>query len=78
MWCPNDKNDFLNNNTGQITPDNSVGKTLIKYVKENDLMTPSMSSLLFLMKKHEKCEIMMTLKFLRFSQIFKNWSSHGC
>ena len=37
MWCPNDKNDFLNNNTGQITPNNLVGQTLIKYVKENNL-----------------------------------------
>ena len=37
MWCPNDKNDFMNNNTGQITPDNLVGKIIIKYVKENDL-----------------------------------------
>ena len=37
MWCPNDKNDFMSNTTGQITPDNIVGKTLIKYVKENTL-----------------------------------------
>jgi hypothetical protein len=37
MWCPNDKNEFTNNSTGQITPNNLVGQTLIKYVKENDL-----------------------------------------
>jgi len=37
MWCPNDKNDFMKNNTGQITPNNLVGQTLIKYVKEEHL-----------------------------------------
>ena len=37
MWCPNDKNDFMNNTTGQITPYNLVGQTIIKYVKQNDL-----------------------------------------
>jgi hypothetical protein len=37
MWDPRDKNDFLTNTTGQITPNNLVGQTLIQYVKENDL-----------------------------------------
>jgi hypothetical protein len=37
MWCPNDKNNFMNNNTGQITSNNLVGKIIIKYVKEHDL-----------------------------------------
>ena len=37
MWCPNDKNDFLSNTTGQITPDGKVGKTIINYLQTNEL-----------------------------------------
>lgn len=37
MWCPNDKNDFMSNTTGQITPDNKVGQTLIRYIQSNAL-----------------------------------------
>jgi len=34
MWCPNDKQDFESNTTGQITPNGAVGKTLIRYIKD--------------------------------------------
>ena len=37
MWCPNDKNVFMNNTTGQMSPYNLVGKIIIDYVKQNDL-----------------------------------------
>ena len=37
MWCKNDKTSFLNNNSGQITPDCLAGKLLINYVKTNNL-----------------------------------------
>jgi hypothetical protein len=37
MWCPDDKNIFMNNTTGQITPYDLVGKIIIDYVKQNDL-----------------------------------------
>ena len=36
MWCPNDKSGFFTELNGQITPYGRVGKTLIKYIK-NDL-----------------------------------------
>jgi len=37
MWCQNDKNDFMSNINGQISPHNKVGQTLIQYVQSNTL-----------------------------------------
>jgi hypothetical protein len=34
MWCPNDKDKFFNDTSGQITPDGLVGKTLIEYTQD--------------------------------------------
>lgn len=39
MWCHNDKNDFASNTCGQISPDMPVGKSIMKYIKENDFKT---------------------------------------
>jgi hypothetical protein len=37
MWCPNDKNDFFNQSSGQITPQGKVGQTIINYIKTEDI-----------------------------------------
>lgn len=37
MWCPNDKNDFFTQSNGQITPYGKVGKTIINYIKTENI-----------------------------------------
>lgn len=37
MWDPRDKNDFLTNTTGQITPEGEVGKAIMNCLQTNTL-----------------------------------------